>query len=353
MARRRERERGASVRDVARHAGVSLSSVSRVLNDAPHVSPDLRARVSASVEALGYRPNQLARGLRSQVSRTVGFLVGDISNPLFSTIVSGAERVLRGAGYSVLLADSEGDPLLDQQNIELLVERRVDGLLTSLCSESYEPTYAALRGAGVPSVFIDREPRRRASSAVVLGDHAAAMTAATEYLLDLGHRRIGFVGGADVRPTRERVRALESTYAARGLEPVYRVRSEAFTESFGAEATRGLMSADDPCTALIFGGAHLLVGGLRVLRSLALDIPSDVSVVSCDDSAVSRVFDPELACIHRDLSAFGARAATMLLALMREEKTKRRVLVPSTFRAGASCAAPAGTSGRRGRSRGS
>ena len=327
------------IRDVAAHAGVSLSSVSRVLSDAPFVSADLRARVLAAVEALGYRPNQLARSLRSQVSKTVGFIVGDISNPLFSRIVSGAEHTLRAHGYSVLLADSEGKPDLDRANVELLAQRRVDGLLVSLCSEDHEATYAALRNSGVPSVFIDRDARKGASQGAVLGDHAGGMTAAVEHLLDLGHRRIGFVGGSKVRPTLERMRALERCYERRGLAPDYRTATATFSEDFGIRGTHALLAAPAPCTALIFGGAHLLVGGLREIERRGLCVPQELSVVACDESDVTKVFRPHLSCIKRDLALLGREAATMLMHIVGGKRTRREVLVPARFDPGESCMA--------------
>ncbi len=329
-----------SVRDVARHAGVSQSSVSRVLNGAPFVSEALRTRVLAAVETLGYRPDHLAQSLRSRTTRTVGFIVGDISNPLLSEIVCGAERVLRPAGYSVLLADSEGDPALDREHVELLARRRVDGLLVSLSSEAHAGTFEALRAVRLPSIFIDREPRRGACSGAVLADHAHDLAPAVDHLLALGHRRIGFVGGADVRPTRERARLLAARCESYGDGAGVRVAAAAFSTEFGRVATQELLAGPRACTALVFGGARLLVGGLREIAARGLSIPDDLSVIACDASDVTRVYRPGLACVERDLAAFGAAAAHAMLGALSGQRIERRQVLRSTFTPGASCAPP-------------
>ena len=135
------------IKEVAQRAGVAISSVSRVLSGHPDVSPAMRDAVNNAVRELGYRPNALARGLRSQRSMSVGFAVADIANPIFADIVKGAERELRANDYSLLLTNSEGDADLDADNIALLEDRQVDGLLLSLTQEDNPDVVRALRDA--------------------------------------------------------------------------------------------------------------------------------------------------------------------------------------------------------------
>ena len=146
-----------TMKEVAEVAGVAMSSVSRVLSGHPDVSPGMRARVMAAVDELRYRPNLLAQSLRSQQTLTVGFLVGDISNPLLSEMVKGAVTTLRQKGYTTILTDSDRDPELDAMHLGLFEQRRVDGLILSPSRENHPATLDALGRIRVPSVLIDRE----------------------------------------------------------------------------------------------------------------------------------------------------------------------------------------------------
>ncbi len=179
------------MREVAAAAGVAMSSVSRVLSGHPDVSPAMRQRVLDAVDELGYQPNLLAQSLRWRETLTVGFVVGDISNPLLATIVEGAETTLRDAGYSMLLTNSEGNPGLDAEGIKLFQRRQVDGLILSLARDDHAPTLELLERVSVPVVIVDRELPPEVPASRVLADHRTGMRAAVEHLVDLGHRRIG------------------------------------------------------------------------------------------------------------------------------------------------------------------
>ena len=210
----------------------------------------MRQRVLDAVDELGYQPNLLAQSLRWRETLTVGFVVGDISNPLLATIVEGAETTLRDAGYSMLLTNSEGNPGLDAEGIKLFQRRQVDGLILSLARDDHAPTMEVLERVSVPVVMVDRELPPEVPASRVLADHRAGMRTAVEHLVDLGHRRIGLVVGQTIRPTIERVAALEEVFAARGLPPTYRVlRGESMGASWGEEATRRLLDDPEPPSA--------------------------------------------------------------------------------------------------------
>src|SRR5436309_2886755 len=202
------------MREVADRAGVAMSSVSRVLSGHPDVSPKMRQVVMSAVRELGYRPDMLAQGLRRGKTFSVGFTVSDIANPALAEIVTGAEKRLRAAGYSLLLTNSEGDPALDVEHISLLERRRVDGLILSLAEEHHPETVAALRRVTIPVVLVDRDVPPGVKARCVAFDHAAGMRSATEHLLGLGHREFALIMGGPERPARERRRAVEETLAA-------------------------------------------------------------------------------------------------------------------------------------------
>lgn len=329
----------AGMRQVADRAGVAMSSVSRVLSGHPDVSTTMRDKVLVAVEQLGYEPNMLAQMLRRGATQTVGFVVGDISNPLLAQIALGAEVTLREAGYAMLLTNSVNEANLDATHIRLLQQRQVDGLLLSVSDETNADTLDALARTTTPSVLIDRDLPLTDAPSAVLSDHASGITAAVERLVGLGHRRIALVAGSPhVRPTRERVNAVEEAIETHpGV--VAQVRSGAFTETHGTAATRELLGGRRPPTAIIAGGNQILVGVLGELAARKLRIPQDISLVTCDDVPLAKFFTPALAMIIRDPYEMGAVAARLLLDRLGGGPAET-VTLPTTFLTARSCASP-------------
>lgn len=330
----------AGMRQVAARAGVAMSSVSRVLSGHPDVSTPMRDKVLSVVADLGYEPNMLAQMLRRGATQTIGFVVGDISNPLLAQITLGAEVALRAAGYALLLTNSGHEANLDANHIRLLQQRRADGLLLSVSDETSSETLDALRRATTPYVLIDRDLSLDEPASAVLSDHAAGISQAVEHLVRLGHRRLALVAGsAHVRPTRERIMALEDAVEAHpGV--ICQVRSGAFTETHGAAATRELLAGRRPPTAIIAGGNQILVGVLGELSAAGLSIPRDISLVTCDEVPLAKFFTPALATIGRDPYEMGVEAANLLLERLGGADA-RTITLPTTFAAAASCGRPA------------
>jgi len=331
----------AGMRQVARLAGVAMSSVSRVLSGHPDVSAAMRVKVMTAVEQLGYEPNLLAQQLRRGATQTVGFVVGDISNPLLAQITLGAEVALRAAGYALLLTNSVNQADLDASHVRLLQQRRVDGLLLSLADESNAAAALALGRSTIPAVLIDRDLAGADQASAVLSDHAEGIGAAAEHLITLGHRRLALIAGSPhVRPTRERVRALEDT-VARHRSVSCQVRAGAFSEVHGEAATRDLLDSRRPPTAIIAGGNQILIGVLRALRAAGRQVPTGVSLVTCDDTPLSEFLEPPLATIRRDPRELGRVSAELLLRRLGGAGPET-VVLPTTFAASSSCAAPPG-----------
>lgn len=329
-----------SMREVADLAGVAMSSVSRVLSNHPDVSPAMHERVMLAVERLGYQPDMLAQSLRRRATKTVGFVVGDIANPLLAEIAGSAETVLRGAGYSMLLTNSENEPSLDAQHVGLLEQRRVDGLLLSLAAEDDPATLSLLSRIDSPIVLIDRELPPTVRASAVLSDHRSGMRAAVAHLLELGHREIGLILGQPLRFTRERRIGLQEAYQERRLAPTYTIVEGRLGTSHGREATRGLLSSDRPPTALVAGGNQLVVGALEELRDRGLRVGRDVSLVSCDTVSVTELYDPPIAVVRRDNAEIGRCAAQLLLDQLDNEAEPKQIVLPTEFLARPSCAPP-------------
>lgn len=336
--------RSPSVREVAERAGVAMSSVSRVLSDHPDVSPAMRARVLPIVEELGYQPNLLASSLRRGLTMTVGFMVRDISNPLFSLIALGAETELREHGYGMILTNSEGSPKLDVTHINLFRRRRVDGLLLSLTDETDPAVLAQIASLDAAFVLIDRELKTIPDASAVLCDHVSAVSEVVQYLHGLGHRRIGLIAGSPaLRPAREMVRGFEETCTRLGVEPLS--EGGAFSEQHGRDAADRMTDSRNPPTAIISGANQILPGVLRSIREHNLSIPEDISLVTFDGLPILDFIDPPIGNVSRDAVAMGRASASLLLKEMANGGSGR-IDIPFTFDPRGSCSPPSGASSR-------
>jgi len=328
----------ASMREVADLAGVAMSSVSRVLSGHPDVSAPMRTRVMAAVDQLGYEPDFLAQSLRRGATLSVGFVVGDISNPLIADIACGAESELRRAGYSMLVMNSENDPRMDAAHVRFFESRRVDGLILSLANEQTPETLEALANVDLPFVLVDRELPARFRASAVRGDHRNGTRDAAEALLDLGHRRIALVTGpVDISPVRERIAGLRDAVAARGIPDETIVMAGSLSAEHGETATEALLASSDPPTAIIAGGNQPLVGCLRALIRHGLRPGRDISLVTCDDVPLAELYDPPISVIARDTVGLGRTAAELLLRHLRGDEDPRTVILPMVFKLRASC----------------
>lgn len=330
-----------SIRHVAEAAGVAMSSVSRVLSGHPDVSAQMRARVLRAVEELRYEPDFLAQSLRRGATRSVGFALSKLSNPVMAEIAHGAEEALRSAGYSMLVMSSEYDPALDAAHIRILQNRRVDGLILSVSNEHHPATVEALAQLDIPVVAIDRDlpPRTRAS--MVLCNHRTGMTMAVEHLLDLGHRRIALLSWPlELRPGRERLAGLQAAYANRDLSDTSMSEVGLLTAEQAEIAAGRLLDDAAPPTAIIAGANQLLIGCLRALKTRELRPGVDVALVTCDDVPLAELYTPPIATIARDNIGMGRSAVELLLHRLDGHDAPETVMVETRFVSRASCGPP-------------
>lgn len=309
--------RQATIRDVALRANVALSSVSRVLSGHPDVSDRMRSRVEQAAAELGYSPDILAQSLRSGHTHTIGFVLRDISNPLFANIARRCEQELRHAGYSMIMMSSDGEVTAEADNLGVVRRRRVDGVILSLVSETADSTVEALRDFQVPVVLLDREVEG-INAGAVLSDHYTGTRDACASLLAAGHRRIALVTGSpDVRSTRERVRALRDCHATYEVELEDRLLClHKFDAGVAkAEVTR-LLSRPDPPTAILAGGVDPTIGAIRALRSLRLTLNDDIVVVALDEWPAFDVLAPPMPSVARDSGELGTAAARLMLDML-------------------------------------
>lgn len=333
------------IKEVAELAGVAPSSVSRALNDHPDVSPEMKARVVAAAQQLGYQPNFLAQSLRSGATRTIGFIVRDISIPLFAGIVKGAEQELESHGYSILLTNSLQDAKLEARHIEVLRQRRVDGLILSLQSEASTQTLSALHKVQVPVVLLDRELPGFAVDSVLF-DHATGVHEAVSALLQLGHRRIALlVGSAETRATRNRIQGFALAHENAGVPVSHEnvIELGVTTSDAATVAVARLLDLASPPTAVVAGEVQIGIAVLRELRSRGLRPGRDLSIVICDDHELFRVMDPPVSVVSRDPVEMGTIAAQLLLKRLADGAAPPACeLLPTTFLPRSTTSAPAG-----------
>ncbi len=329
-----------TIRNVAQVAGVSVGSVSRVLNAKATVSPEIREKVEKAIRELGYKPNLVAQTMRSQISRTIACIIRDIDISGFARFVRAADEVLSRAGYALLLSNSEGRIERERELISVIATRRADALLIAQSSEMDKDLDELLHGLGIPVVLIDRELPEWADAVMV--DHRNGIRQATEKLIRLGHRRIALLtGNRTLYPARERIIGYEQAHAACGIPVDPRLlQTGSFEAGFAFEKASMLLCSADRPTAVIAGGIEMLPGIIRALRVRGLAIPGDVSVVAAVNSDLADLFEPQISVEDWDYAEVGRIAANLALQRIASNQMvePRRVLVPTQFLLRDSCA---------------
>jgi LacI family transcriptional regulator len=314
------------MKEVAAVAGVSLSTVSRVVNG-EEVRADLAARVQDAVEMLGYRRDHTASTLRraDRMSATIGLIIDDVGNPFFSVIHRGVEEVAREHGVIVFVGSSDEDAEREHELADAFGARGVDGLI--LVPSGTDQSYLQReRRAGVGIVFVDRPPRLIDADAV-LSDNAAGARLAVAHLVAAGHRRIGFLGDRpEIYTAAERLRGYREAIAAAGLPYDDRiVMDEILSTTGGYAATRELLSVPEPPTALFSSQNLITIGAVRALVELGLH--GRVAIVGFDDVPLSDAVRPGLTIVAQDPAALGRTAAERLFARLDGDGSPAREVV--------------------------
>lgn len=311
--------------DVARVAGVSVKTVSRVINHEPGVRPETGVRVRDAVEALGYRANDIARNLRrGRASASIGLTIEDVRNPFYSSIAKAVEGVARGHGYVVIIANSDEDPAAERTAVGTLLERRVGGLLMVPAGRDHSYLRDEVR-LGTPVVFIDR-PADSIEADEVLLDNGGGARQATEHLLAQGHRRIGVVGDPPTISTiAERLAGYQASLEGAGV-PIDEslIRVGVHDVRLGEAAVRELLAMEDPPTAIFATNNRACIGALHALRATG----ARTALVGFDDFELADLL--ETTVVRHDPSELGRRAAEILFArLAGDTGPPRRIVLPT------------------------
>ena len=338
-------KKSVTIRDVAQRAGVSIAAVSRALNGSGYVSTEIKQRVQEAAVALRYRPHDSARGLKLQRSNTIGLVIADITNPFYSELAAGVLSSAKKWGYHVILAAMDEEPTMEEEYLNVLMEKRVDGILAVATGEN-QRTWRDVVDLGIKVVLVDRKVTSLPEADVVLVDNTNGSHAAISYLLGLGHRRIGMLSGPMSLTTGQG--RLDGYYQAhvdanltvdRNL-----VQLVSFKRESGIQAVEQLLALPEPPSAIF--AANNLIGEMAffALRAKGLRVPEDISFLMFDDVSWASLTTPQITVVAQPISHLGSRAVEQLmLRLHHPDEVVREgsvVVLPPELIIRESCASP-------------
>jgi DNA-binding LacI/PurR family transcriptional regulator len=324
-------ERAPTMRSVAARAGVSVQTVSAVVNNKPGITPETRSRVMLAVQQLGYRPYSIARSLRTRRTRTIALVVSDIANPSFATMASAAEDHAHSSGYSVVVYNTHDDIGREANYMHTAIERWVDGVLF-VSAEDQMTSLHTLHAAGIPAVAIDRIPENYTGASVTLDNDKAGRMAA-EHLLQLGHQRIAHISGPlKLALVRERLRGFREAIARRGLDPdMYPAGEGDWGCMAGFRAMQQTLAHTPRPTALFAANDRMAIGAMQAVYQAGLCVPRDVSIIGLDDIEVAAFQIPPLTTVRQSFTELATRGVRLLLDLLagKEVSEKHIVIEPA------------------------
>jgi len=317
--------KSATIRDVAREAGVSIAVVSRVMNDGSGpVAAQTRARVVEVIDRLGYRPRAAARELQHQSSTTIGLVLADLTNPFFARL---ADRVVwdaRARGIHVVLLTTQEDPHLEAESIETLIERSVGSVIATPTGGNVDK-WTELIKLGVNVIFVDREIDKLTGIDVVAIHNDRSAEIATDHLLGLGHRRIGFISGPLSTSTgRDRVAGFRRAMSRAELDLDERlIQAVPFRGDLGSDAVSALLSLPTPPTALIVANTAQVRSTLRRVKQSSLAVPDDLSLVVFDDNPWTELVSPPLSVIRQPIDMLALHSVELAAGRLKGALTER------------------------------
>lgn len=315
----------ANIQDVAKRANVSITTVSHIINQTRYVSDELTDRVKKAMEELDYHPNSLARGLRSGKTKTIGLVIPDISNQFFAEISRKIEDKGFEYGYSVILCNTDDDPQKEKSYIDVLLAKKVEGIIfisTVVESNNLEKTMEF----GLPIVVVDRDINE-INSDIVLVDNSIGGFKATQYLIELGHRRIACIGGpSPITPSAQRAAGYKQALQEAGIpvDPTLLVFGDFRYES-GNKAMRELLALPQPPTAVFASNDMMALGAIQAVNDQGMKIPDDMSVIGFDNIPFSQTVYPTLTTMAQPIHEMADLVVELLIERIKLQRQRSRV----------------------------
>ena len=301
-----------SIREIAKNAGVSVSTVSRVINGKDRVSSETRDKVNKALEALDYKPNEMARVLRGKKSNTIGIVVSDISNNFFAKLIKGAERAAMAKGYNVLVCSTNSDCAKELECIELLISKQVSGIIVA--SVGFESGLENHKDE-IPIVYIDNLPRHTKEFNSVSIDNLRASRRLTEYLITKGHRDIAILAGNLMESTGQgRLAGWKNAMSESGLTiHDHWILTGEFSIESGYRCMEKLLAQKARPTAVLAANNTIAYGAMLALRQNGYDVPGDVSIAAFDADDETGLITPKLTTVNQPVQEFGRVAVDICL----------------------------------------
>ncbi len=303
----------ATVVDVAKLAGVSASTASRVFSGRGYVANQTRQKVLQAAKELGYTPNHIARSLRLHRTKMIGLLISDVENAFYSTIAKNVESAAKEAGYHVVLCNSNDDPEEETEYLNLLEMIQVEGLILTPTAKNHQ-VLVRLQQKGISVVQIDRQVEGLHADAILV-DNEAGAASAVSHLIEAGHERIGILSGSvEVTTGKQRLAGYERALREHGipLQPEL-VRSGSFRHDHAIEDARALINIDPAPTAIFAANNILAEACLSVFAELGITVPCDISLVAFDDIKWMSMKKPLITTVHQPIAEMARSAAALLL----------------------------------------
>ena len=328
----KQTRKAATMKDVAGLAGVSIQTVSAVVNNKPDITRETRSRVLAAIEQLNYQPYSVARSLRTRQTRTIALVVYNIASIAIAAIASAAEAHAHSFGYRLTLYNTHDDIERETGYFNAVVQQWVDGVIF-VPAKGGVGRLDILQSAGIPSVAIDRIPDNYEGPAVML-DNLKAGRLAGEHLLDLGHRQIAHISGPlELRLARERLAGFQQALEARGVEPSsWVVAANSFSCQSGYQAMQQLLAYRPRPTAVFVANDLMAIGAMRAVDEAGLQVPDDISIVGVDDIQVAAFQTPPLTTIRQPFTEMAILSVQLLLDILAgKEVAQAQIVIEPTL----------------------
>jgi LacI family transcriptional regulator, galactose operon repressor len=332
-----------TMKRIAADLGVSITTVSKVLNNHADIGPVTRAKVLARVDELGYRPNAVARSLSLRRTHTLGVVIPDLMHSFFVEVVSGIEAVASARGYGLLLCSSSENPRKERSELEMLRARQVDGIvIASVHGTSNSELLQRIAGHGGALVMIDRDDHPRVRCHRVLTDDDLVGRMATEHLLAQGRRRIAHIAGPALTHARRRESGYLAALHDAGIEPPPSwIARGGFMDADGYRSMQALLELDPPIAAVFAANDPAAIGAMQAIWEAGLTIPDEIAIIGAGDIAHGGLLRVPLTTIGWEKEELGRRAAELIFEQIsgREDVAFRRVVVPPRLVVRGSCGA--------------
>jgi LacI family transcriptional regulator len=306
-----------TIKTVAREAGVSPMTVSRVLNGHPHIADETRQNVIRVIEELGYVPDRYARTMRTNKTDTIATVIPDITNPFYPEFERGLQDIADQLNYDLILYNTDGILAKEKKTLRSLQTNRVDGVIAVF----FQLDEKELQTLDVPVVLLSQKPDTTPCCDTVYVDNAAAAQTAVEHLIERGHKCIGMIAGSEGAPPHySRIAGYRQALAAKGiLFDELLIRSGDFNESGGYQGMQALLKLDTCLTAVFAANDLIAMGAMLAIREAGLNVPDDIAIVGLDDIPAARLVHPPLTTVSQHQSQIDRKAAELLFERLNGE----------------------------------